>query len=158
AQALDALWADLAGKDAAKAFEALRKLSASPAQAAALVAERVRPVAAADPKRLGALVTALQSDEFVGRPKAEAGLEGLGELADAELRKALASDPGLDLRQRLERLLRRLSGQVPSAAQVRDLRAVELLELAAGADARRVLDELARGAPGARLTREARAA
>src|SRR5262249_25140096 len=153
ANVLDDLWADVAGKDAGKAFDALRKLSTSPAQAAALVRERVRPVAPADPKRLGTLITALQSDDFGVRQKAETELETLGDLAESELRKALANDPGLDLRQRLERLLRRSSGQAPAAGLVRDLRGVELLELAGGVDSRRVLDELAQGAPGARLTR-----
>jgi RNA polymerase sigma factor (sigma-70 family) len=158
AKALDGLWTDLAGKDAAKAFAALRKLAGSPAQAAALVKERVRPVAPADAKRVAALIADLESDEFTTRQKAEAGLEALGDLAEPELRKALDGGPGLDLRQRVERLLRRLSGQAASTGLVRDLRAVELLELAGGADARGVLDELSRGAPGARLTREAKAA
>jgi RNA polymerase sigma factor (sigma-70 family) len=158
AGALDGLWADLAGKDAAKAFEALRKLAGSPAQAAALVKERVRPAAPADARRVAAMIADLESDEFTVRQKAEAGLEALGDLAEPELRQALEGGPGLDLRQRVERLLRRLSGQAASADLLRDLRAVELLEMAGGADARRVLDELSRGAPGARLTREAKAA
>ena len=159
AKELDGLWADLAGKDAAKAFAALRRLAAAPTRAAALVRERVRPVAPAEPKAVAALLADLQNEEFAVRQKAEAGLEALGELAEPELRKALAGDSPADLRQRLERLLRRVStGQHPSAEMVRDLRAVELLELAGGADARRVLEELGRGAPGARLTREAKAA
>jgi WD40 repeat protein len=158
AKVVDELWEELGGKDAAKAFEALRTLTGSPAQAAALVKARVRPVSLPDAKRLGALLAALESDDFAVRQKAEADLEALGELAEPELRKALTSDPSLDLRQRIDRLLRRLSGQVPSTNLVRDLRAIELLELAAGSDARRVLEELARGAPGARLTREAKEA
>jgi WD40 repeat protein len=159
AKELDGLWADLAGKDAARAFAALRRLSVAPARAAALVEERVRPAAPADPKAVAALVADLQSGEFAVRQKAEARLEVLGELAEPELRKALAGDPGADLRQRLGRLLRRVgTGQDPSADLVRDLRAVELLELAGGAGARRVLEELGRGAAGARLTREAKAA
>jgi WD40 repeat protein len=162
AAALDGLWADLAGKDATKAFAALRKLAGSPAQAVALVKERLKPVAPADPKDLAALIAGLESEEFAVRQKAEARLEALGELAEPHMRKALDGGPAPALRQRLERLLQRLSGQAPPASLVRDLRAVELLELAAtglaGPRARGVLDELARGAAGARLTREAKAA
>jgi hypothetical protein len=40
----------------------------------------------------------------------------------------------------------------------RQVRAVEVLERVGGADARRVLEALARGAPEARLTQEAKAA
>ena len=47
---------------------------------------------------------------------------------------------------------------VPTAGPRRDLRAVELLELIGSAEARRVLQTVAGGMPGARLTREARSA
>jgi RNA polymerase sigma factor (sigma-70 family) len=158
ARALDALWADLAGEDAEKAFDALRRLSASPGQAAGLVKERLRPASPPDAKRVARLVADLQSERFEVRRQAEAELEGLGELAGPPLRKVLDGDPPLDLRQRVQRLLRRLSGLVPAAGLVRDLRAVELLELAGGPESRQVLEALAGGAAGSRVTREAKAA
>jgi RNA polymerase sigma factor (sigma-70 family) len=155
---LDALWADLTGPDAAAAFAAIRKLSAVPDQAAALVREHVRPVSPPDSERLARLVADLQSDRFDVRRKAESALEGLGEQAVPGLRKVLDDDSPLDLRQRVTRLLGKLSGQTPARGLVRDLRAVEVLELAGGEDSRRVLEALAGGTPEARLTREARAA
>jgi RNA polymerase sigma factor (sigma-70 family) len=158
AQALDALWADLAGKDAARAFDAVRKLSASPDQACTLLKGRVRPATPPDPERLARLLADLSSDRFELRRQAQSELEGLGELAEPALRQALAGDPPLDLRQRLERLLDNLSGPVRLAGQVRDLRAVELLELLGSPEARQLLQALAGGAPEARLTREARGA
>jgi hypothetical protein len=157
-RALDGLWTDLAGKDAARAFEAIRKLSASPDQAVTLLKDCVRPATPPDPKRLAHLLADLDSDRFELRRQAQSDLEGLGELAEPALRQALAGDPPLDLRQRLERLLDRLSGQVPPAGQLRDLRAVELLELLGSSEARQLIEVLAGGAPEARLTREARSA
>jgi WD40 repeat protein len=156
APALDALWADLAGKDAARAFEAIRKLSASPDQALTLLKGRMRPATPPDPKRLARLLADLNSDRFELRRQAQSDLEGLGELAEPALRQALASDPSLELRHRLERLLDNLSGPVRLAGQVRDLRAVELLEMLGSPEARQLLQALAGGAPEARLTREAR--
>jgi RNA polymerase sigma factor (sigma-70 family) len=153
---LDALWNDLAGKDAARAFEAMRTLSASPGHAVPLIRERVRPAAPVDPTRLGRLLTDLQSDRFEARRQAEADAEGLGESARPALRRALADDPPPDLRQRLERLLDKVAGTAPPAGLVRDLRAVEMLEWTDTAEARQVLHTLAGGEPGARLTREAR--
>src|SRR5207302_10262310 len=50
---LEALWADLAGKDGVRAFAAQRALSRHPAQAAALVRERLPAVRPVDPERLG---------------------------------------------------------------------------------------------------------
>jgi RNA polymerase sigma factor (sigma-70 family) len=152
---LGALWADLASKDATAAFDALRKLGASPNQAVALIKDRVRPASPPDPKRLAQLLADLGSDRFELRRQAESELQGLNELAEPALRKALADDPPLDLRKRLERLRDRLSGTLPSAEQMRELRATELLELIGNAEARQVLQTLAGGVRGARLTREA---
>jgi hypothetical protein len=157
-QVLDALWADLADKDAARAYDARRKLSASPSQAVLLLRERVRPAAPADAERLARLLADLQSDRFEVRQQAEFALVGLGELAEPAARQALEADPPPGLRQRLERLLAKLSGTALSAEQMRNLRAVEVLELIATAEARQVLQALADGELGARLTREARSA
>jgi hypothetical protein len=63
----------------------------------------------------------------------------------------------LEVRQRVERLLKKMVGQT-GGEPVRELRVVETLELAGGPEARQVLQTLAAGAPEARLTREARAA
>jgi WD40 repeat protein len=154
-QALDVLWTDLASTDAAGAFAALRELSASSEQAVALIRQRVHPASAPNAERLARLLMDLHSDRFEVRRQAESDLEGLGELAEAALRQALADGPPLDLRKRLERLLENLSVPVHRAGQLRDLRAVELLELIGSAEARQMLDALAGGMRGARLTREA---
>jgi RNA polymerase sigma factor (sigma-70 family) len=157
-EALEALWTDLAGKDAARAFEAIRTLCAAPEQAVPQIKEHLQPITPADPKRLAQLVTDLQSERFELRRQAESELAGLGELAESALRKALADDPPLDLRKRLEGLLERPTGAALPAGLVRDLRAVEVLELIGTAEARQVLGALAAGVPTARLTREARSA
>jgi WD40 repeat protein len=153
-QALEALWSDLASPDAARAFAAIRKLCTSPDQAVRLIQERVRPATTADPKRLAGLLADLHSERFERRRQAESELAGLGELAAPALRRALADEPPLGLRQRLERLLR-LSGQALPAGQLRELRAVEVLELLGSAAARQVLRSLADGVPGTRLSRQA---
>jgi hypothetical protein len=154
-QALEALWTDLAGQDATRAFAAIRKLSAVPDQAVPLIRQRVRPAVPPDPKRLARLLADLESDRFAVRRDAESELEGLRELAEPALRKALAGEPSLDLRKRLERLLDNLSGRGPRAGRLREVRAIELLEFIGTPAARQVLGALAGGAPTARLTREA---
>jgi RNA polymerase sigma factor (sigma-70 family) len=151
-QAVEALWSDLGDPDAARAFDALCQLSASPDQAVTLLRQRLRPAALADPKRMAQLLADLESDRFEVRRQAESELEKLGESAELGLRQALDDAP-LDLRQRVERLLDRVS--VPTAAPRRDLRAVELLELLGSAEAGQVLRTLAEGEPTARLTSEA---
>jgi hypothetical protein len=88
------------------------------------------------------------------RRRAESELEGLGDLAEPALRKALDGEPPLVLRQRIERLLDKLF--VPTPGQMRDLRAIELLELLSGSDARQVLVSLVGGLRSARLTQAAK--
>jgi hypothetical protein len=155
-QELDALWSDIAGEDGTRAFDAIRKLSASPDQAVALIQERVRPASSPDPKHLAQLLADLENGRFELRRQAESELEELSDLAEPALRKALEGAPPLVLRKRMERLLDKLS--VPTRGQMRDLRAVELLELLGRSDARQLLQSLADGVSGTRLTREAKSA
>jgi RNA polymerase sigma factor (sigma-70 family) len=152
-KALESLWTDLAGKDATRAFAALRRLSVCPDQSAALIRERVRPAAPPDVQRLATLLAELENDRFEVRRRAEVDLEGLGDLAEMALCRALADEPPPDLRQRLERLRDKLA--VPTPDLLRELRAVELLELLGTAEARQVLQTLAGGVPTARLTHAA---
>ena len=62
------------------------------------------------------------------------------------------------VRMRITRLLDSFGGKVVSADVVRRERALEVLEHMGGAEARELLEELAKGAPEAALTREAKAA
>jgi hypothetical protein len=72
------------------------------------------------------------------------------------LRKALADGPTLDTRRRLEELLEKINRPVPARDSLRALRAVEAVERLGGDGARKLLAELAAGAPDARVTREAK--
>jgi hypothetical protein len=98
----------------------------------------------------------LDSKRFAVREKATQQLEQLGERASPALRKALAAGPALEVRQRIEQLLEKLSKPVASTDLLRGLRAIEILEQVGTATARQVLESLARGDPEARLTRDAR--
>jgi RNA polymerase sigma factor (sigma-70 family) len=153
---LPGLWADLADADAGRAFRAVAALAAVPDQCVPLLREKVRPVAVPEPGRLARLVANLDDAAFAVRERAERELEGLGELAAPALKEALEKNPSAELRRRAERLLDRLAE--PPADQRAGLRAVEVLERAATPEARQLLERLARGAPVARLSREARAA
>jgi RNA polymerase sigma factor (sigma-70 family) len=154
---LEALWADLAS-GAAEAHQAVRALAAAPKQAVPYLGERLRPVApltAADRERFARLLADLDRDTFTAREKAAAELEKQGEAVEPLLRRALAGAPGPEVRRRLKKLLGALDAQSPN--RLRLLRAVEALEYAGSAEARRLLRELAGGAPEAWLTREAQA-
>jgi RNA polymerase sigma factor (sigma-70 family) len=157
ADELETLWGDLAKSDAEVGFAAARKLLTDRKQAVALLKDRLRPVPAIEDARISQLVADL-GGAFDARRKATAELERLGEMATPHLRKALEGNPPLELKQRVERLLEKAAVQKPHGDQLRELRSIELLELAATPEAKPVLDALANGASAARLTREAKAA
>jgi RNA polymerase sigma factor (sigma-70 family) len=159
AEELEARWQELLGDDAPRAYQAVRKLAAAPASALGLLRQRLQPIAPPDAKRLERLVAELDSDDFAVRQNASTELEKLGDLAAAACRKALAGKPALEMRRRLEALLDKQFAQArkPAPERLRVLRALEVLELVGTNEARQLLTNLAKGAPGAWLTEEAQA-
>ncbi len=155
---LERRWADLAGQDAQRARQALEDLLAAANRAVPFLQERLRPVAAPDPQRLARLIAELGADPFAVREQAVRDLEEQGDVAVPALRQALAAEPTLEVRQRLNTLLEKLATQALPPTTLRAVRAVELLERAGGPAANEVLAKLAQGAVGARLTEDARAA
>ena len=94
------LWADLADKDASRAYQAIRKLAASPSSAIPFLRKCLRPVAATE-RHLAELISALDSDDFAIRQKSTLELQKLGELASPVYRKALDRRPSLEARPRI---------------------------------------------------------
>src|SRR5262249_61827235 len=106
---------------------AVRALRRAPRQAVPLLAERVRPVVRDEP-RIARLIADLESRQFKVRRRAAEELEGLAELAEPALRKALAGKPTLEVRKQIDGLLaklpRMLAGPVPTPERLRVMRAV----------------------------------
>jgi WD40 repeat protein len=146
-------WGALAGDDAETAFQAIRQLVAAPEQTLPLLRQHLKPIAAVDAKSVRRRIDDLDSDNFEQREKAADELEKLGEAALPSLRQALEGRPSLEVRQRLRSLIERLDA--PTGERLRGARSVEVLEWIGTDGARKQLNELATGAPGARLTREA---
>ncbi len=157
AESLAKAWADLAGADAPRAFQARGTLASAPTDAIPWLRKHLRPASSADGQRLCRLLIDLDSEQFAVRQKAQEELEKLGDLAEPALRKALEDKPTLEARKRVQALLERLRGPVTRPEVLQALRAVAVLEDIGTPEARRLLDELAQGAPEARLTREAKA-
>ena len=146
-------WAALAGDDPAEAYRAIWALTASPEQTLPLLKDHLRPLAAPDPKATARRLADLDSDDFTVREKAEKELGELGDLVEPALCKALDEGPSPEVRHRVEQLLENLNE--PRGLQ--GLRSLEVLERIGTPGAEKVLREIARGAPQARLTQEANA-
>jgi RNA polymerase sigma factor (sigma-70 family) len=155
AKEVQARWTNLASADAATGYPAVWDLVAAPAQSIPFLKEKLRPPTPADPGRVAQLIADLDSKRYAVRQKATRELEELGELAAEGLRKKRTADLPLETRQRLDRLIQRL-GRL-SAQRLQGLRALTVLEQVGTPQARGVLEALARGPAGVRLTADARA-
>jgi WD40 repeat protein len=153
---LERWWADLAGDDARGAGVAVRGFGAAPEQALRFFRGRLRPVAAVPPDTLQQLIADLDSPQFARREAATKQLTAFHEGAGPALRAALKASRSPEQRRRLEEILHSFEA-VPPGEGLRQLRAVEALELIGTDEARDLLQELARGVPEGRLTQEARA-
>jgi predicted NACHT family NTPase len=158
---LKALWVDVAGSDGPRAYRAVRRLAAAPAQAVPFLKDRLSPLLAAEARReerVARLVADLDHNTFKGRERATKTLGQLSEEAEPALRTALAGQPSLEARWRLERLLGRLTGPTTSPPRVVLTRALAALEDMDTAAARTLLADVAGGKAGAWAAREAGAA
>jgi hypothetical protein len=152
----DAAWASLIGADAAKAYRTMARLGESPA-AVGLLRERLKPADAPDAKRIAQLIAQLDHDDFAVREQATKDLESLGQQAEDALRKAAGASPSAEAARRLAGLLEKVAAGATTGERLREIRALEVLEGLGPPEARKLLEELARGAPEAALTREAKA-
>jgi hypothetical protein len=122
-----------------------------------LLGERLTPAAPADAKVLEKLIAALDSADFKVRQQATAELERLAELALPTLRKLLEGNPNLEVRRRVEAVVKNVTGPITVAERLRIVRAVAVLEQVGSLAAKQVLQRLAAGAPEALITQEAKA-
>jgi hypothetical protein len=145
-----ALWDDLAG-DAALAAHAIDCWQAALRVTVPFLRRQLKPAVAVSAERVRPLIAALDSPTFATREQATKDLTALGPAAEPALRAALTA-ASAEARGRIETIL-----ATWAAEQTRAGRAVEVLEAIATPDARALLEELAKGDPAARLTREAQA-
>jgi hypothetical protein len=154
---LAALWEDLATEDAAKALRAMVALEAAPEAAVAHFGKLLAPVRAPSAERVAHLVADLDSDQYAVREGATRELTCVVDMIAPALREALASRAAPEVRMRLEGLLEAHDTGAWASGPLRVLRMIEVLERIGTAPARGTIEELSKGAPEARLTREAKA-
>jgi hypothetical protein len=154
AKQLEAMWADLADGDAAKAYVAICALAERPAQAVTLFAKHLKPVPAPDAQKIATLIKDLDSGRFPEREKAMKELRRIGVLAAPALREARKNKPTLEAAKRMDELLSALEGPVTDPETLRAVRSAETLERIATKEAKELMRKLAKGAAGARLTQE----
>jgi hypothetical protein len=150
-------WEALADANGKAGFQAQGRFLAEPGPAVEWFAARLTPVVQPDPSRVKALIANLDNEDFATRERPTADLKEHGQLVTAALREVVAKSSSAEARRRADGLLREVENGVIPPRELRALRAVEVLEWIAAPEARARLLELTKGAPDARLTREAAA-
>jgi hypothetical protein len=117
--------------------------------------EKLIPVAAPDPAHVAQALRDLNSNFFRVREAARKRLESWGESVQADLHETLAATRDPNTARLLNGLLAALDSQVNATERLRLRRAVAILSDIGTPEARRFLEELAAGARGAYLTRQA---
>ncbi|HKB02553.1 MAG TPA: WD40 repeat domain-containing protein [Gemmataceae bacterium] len=147
------LWDDLAAEPA-KGYRAQWALIADARAAAKLFRERQGPEKApGDAAHIRRLIVDLDSDTFRTREQAMKALRDLGKPVVPYLRAA-REKASAEAGKRLGELIAEFT-QAPTANDLRQMRAVQVLELAGTPEAKAVLTEWAAGQPGVLLTDQA---
>ena len=153
---MESAWSELMGGYGPAAYDAAWRLALSPEGAVALLADRIRPVPE-EGEKIRRLILDLDDERYDDRERASQELASLGELAEPDLREA-QDGASEEVRTRAQVLLDRLAVAPPSLEVRQAVAGVEMLERIGTGAARDLLGALSQGAPGARATREARAA
>jgi hypothetical protein len=149
-------WDALGGDNTREAYRAVWALAADPKGPDVLRA-KVPAVPASAVEKARQWVADLGADRFAVREAATKGLEGLGRLAEPELRAARERATAEEVRTRVDGLLAKVPRE-RVGTEVVHARAVQAMELAGTDAAKKLLAGWAAGAPGARLTIDAKAA
>src|SRR5262249_42274133 len=120
--------------------------------------KHLRPAPPRDPKRIRRLIEGLDSDDNSTRERASAELKKLTFQAAPQLREALRKPASAEVARRGRALLEALLRDPGSPDRLREVRAVQLLEMIGSSDARSLLKSLAGGEPLSPLTRDAKEA
>lgn len=142
-------WSDLCSSDAARAYQAIRKLADAPSSSVPFLAARLRTDPTAAAQRADRLIADLASALFATRENAAKELTELGPSAVRACERALVAEPAPEARARLEKIL--------EVQRLPILRAVETLELAGTPQVRPLLQFLADGPQGSPIAEDARA-
>jgi WD40 repeat protein len=155
---VEALWNGLASEDATIAFGATRALSAAPARSVPFLRDRLLRPVVTDKANIERLIEELDHEQVETRKHAKEELEQIGDPAIPLLNKALENGPSVEVRTRIDALLRNMSGPIPRGERLRCLRAIEVLETVGTAEAQQVLTAVTREPARIRLSEEVKAA
>lgn len=155
------LWAELMGLDRGKAAAAQRQFLASATAHVDFIREQLSKSSVNKDllQTIGQLIQDLDSDEFNVRDRATEKLIALGDSAIEAVRSLLANAPNDEVHYRAELILRKLKVKGTTVSEgSKKVRAVRILERAATAEAKDLLEKIAAGEYGFDIAADAKLA
>ena len=145
----------LGDPDPKVARPAMGRLAGRGTSAVEFIRKRVPPVPRIREGTIDRLVKSLDAAGFREREAASADLDCLGPAAIGAVKARLQAGVSEEARARLQRFLDKHDHPDLQPDELRSLRAIEVLEALGTAEAKKALEALAAGEPGANVTREA---
>jgi WD40 repeat protein len=149
-------WVDLGNGNSAVALRGMRYYAARPAETVDTFRTKLPRVAPVDPERIRQMTNGWREGAYWDREKTSAALRPYAGSSRAVFTDLAKTDSSAEVRSRAKRLL--AESATPDAAELRAIRAVEVLEWVDSPDGRILLKEWSTGAEGNVLTDEATAA
>jgi outer membrane protein assembly factor BamB len=156
AEQLDALWQDLTVDSDFRLQRVFASFRAAPADSATYLGKKLTPVGEGELKRVKGLLSDLDDDAPKTREKAMEALQPLAAAFEPLLVDVARDHESGEVRNRVRFVLRRQREKPVPHELLVQLRAVMVLEQNASAPARQILEKMAGGAAGARVTEEAK--
>lgn len=154
---LKQIWLDLKD-DAAKAHKSLWKATEDPKPTLAMLERNVPIAQVPEAATVRALIAELSSNRFAVRQAAYDKLNALDTLVVPALKEHLKSKPEENVREQIDKLLKAADPWTWTGDRLRELRAVQCVEMIGTPEAKTLLDKWSKGPAEARLTKEAKLA
>ena len=139
-------WEALTDLDGTKAYDAMVKFAGDPEGFIAMAKAELKPAAEGPTAEdLMPMFRDMDNKAFATREAASAKLDKYGEGAISLVRARLEVESSVEVRDRLKRFLEKCEGPANAPTRFRQGRAVELLEHLGTAEAKALLEKLARG-------------
>ena len=155
---LERAWNDLVSREASASFQSEGRFTKAPAETEKLFAEKIQPAMALDPKLIQRRLADLGSNKFAIREAATQALCDQDRQVLPYLKDTLTTAVSAEARERANKILEHhLRTPIP-AEQLRQVRAVMILERIGDGESKKLLKKWADGPVSALLTEEASAA
>ncbi len=154
---LEPLWKDLASDELPQAFLTIWNIVSFAKQMVPFLKTKLKTLVPIDKQRVATILADVGHDQYGRRDKAVQDLEKIGALGEPMVKKALENPVSMDARRRLDKVLEKMQGPVPSPDTLHVLRCIEALELCNTAEARQMVEALGKEVPPTRVSLEAKA-